>query len=205
MNWESKGNIMKWKVSKRAQKICPSKLDGGGGACVCLSACLCVCLFRLKSWIIFYGVKGSCWDFQDQSNHVQVIFGQGSQISQPQGYIPFSHQIWKIINWNTISISIVTGDGFGEEELDQGSCWTLLWNPSEVHRPENWPCQQTWWSHSIHWNHSDGLCCLLLIAKNYNGCRNCKNCQGQLDFYFHFLTLSITSNSHNISLRLFLF
>ena len=55
----------------------------GGRASVCLSVS--VCLSGLKSWITFDGMKGSWWNFQDQSNSnsIQVLLRCGFQISWP--------------------------------------------------------------------------------------------------------------------------
>jgi hypothetical protein len=60
----------------------------GWGECVCLSVSVYLCLSGLKSWITFDGMKGSWWNFQDQFNSLQVISGQGCQISCPQWYSP---------------------------------------------------------------------------------------------------------------------
>ncbi len=49
---------------------------------VCLSVC---CLSFGKSWITFDGMYGSCWNFQDQSKPLQVIFGWGCQIASLKG------------------------------------------------------------------------------------------------------------------------
>ncbi len=81
---------------QKAIKNLPICVCMGGCASVCLSICmsvclsvyLSVCLSIFKSWITFDGMKGSWRNFQDQSNSAQVIFGRGSQISQPQGYGP---------------------------------------------------------------------------------------------------------------------
>ncbi len=76
----SKANIVKWKESKKGRKIL-THLHMDGRACVCL----CVCLSRLKSWINFDGVKGSWWNFQDQSNSLQVIFWRSVRSAGLQG------------------------------------------------------------------------------------------------------------------------
>jgi len=66
-------------ITNRHKKFCPPIYGWG-------FLCLCVCLSGLKSWITFDGMKGSWWNFRDQSNSSQVIFGQENQISRPKGY-----------------------------------------------------------------------------------------------------------------------
>jgi len=71
---------MKWKVSKRALKYLP--LCIWMGECVCMSVHVSVCLSVLeKNLNNIWWNEGSHWNFKDQSNLVQVIFGCGSQIS----------------------------------------------------------------------------------------------------------------------------
>ncbi len=48
---------------------------------VCI--CLCVCLPRLKSRINFDGMKGFWWNFQDQTNSLQLIFELMYQAMNP--------------------------------------------------------------------------------------------------------------------------
>ncbi len=68
-------------IKKGINLFCPSVYGWEGMS-------LCACLSRLKSWITFDGMKGSWWNFQDQSNSVQLGFGQWSWISLPPGYGP---------------------------------------------------------------------------------------------------------------------
>ena len=89
-NGVSEANVVKWKVSKTGIKKLRPPVYGWGFVClsVCVSVCLSVCLSGLKSWITFDGMKGYWWNFQDQSNFSQVIFGRENQISRPKGYGP---------------------------------------------------------------------------------------------------------------------
>jgi len=65
-----KGQLKKMPIHKRM------------GWYVCLPAC------PQKRLINFNGIYRSWFNFQGQTNFVQVIFWQGSQISQPPGYNP---------------------------------------------------------------------------------------------------------------------
>ncbi len=88
MNRVSEANVVKWKGSKTGIKnFACSYMDGGS----------CVCLTGLKSWITFDGMKGFWWNFQDQSNSSQVIFGQENLISRPKCYNPVFRNSWKIL------------------------------------------------------------------------------------------------------------
>ncbi len=88
-NGVSEANVVKWKgIKNRHKKISPARIWMGVRVSVCLCVCVSVCLSGLKSWISFDGMKGSWWNFQDQSNFSQVIFGRENQISRPKGYGP---------------------------------------------------------------------------------------------------------------------
>jgi hypothetical protein len=77
MNRVNKWNIEKRNVSKQAKTFACQYIDGRA------SVCLSVFDKKLNN---FDEMKGSWWNFQDQSNSVQVIFQWSSQNSQPQGY-----------------------------------------------------------------------------------------------------------------------
>jgi hypothetical protein len=62
-------------IKKGIKCFCHPFMDGR--ACIYLSVSVSVCLSGLKSGITFDGMKGYWWNFQDQSNSVQVIFGRG--------------------------------------------------------------------------------------------------------------------------------
>jgi hypothetical protein len=87
-------NIVKWKIFSHIY------MDYRGY--ICSSVCQCVCVNK----IIFDRMKGSCWNFHDHSNSVQVIFEQWSQISQPPGYGPGPK--WHVSIKSISSLSICT-------------------------------------------------------------------------------------------------
>jgi hypothetical protein len=69
-------------IKNRHKKISPAHICMG----VHVSVCVSVCLSGLKSWITFDGMKGFWYNFKDQSNSSQVIFGKENLISWPKGY-----------------------------------------------------------------------------------------------------------------------
>jgi ribosomal protein L39E len=81
MNKVSKANVEKKKVSKNEKQNLPvCKWIG-------VHVSVCVCLSALESWITFNVLNKSCRKFQEQSNSLQVIFGWGSEVPQPQPYL----------------------------------------------------------------------------------------------------------------------
>ena len=76
-NSVSEANVVNWKVSKTGIKNLP--------ICIWMGERVSVCLSSGKSWITFDGINSSRWNFQHQSNSVQVIFCGGVRLAGLQG------------------------------------------------------------------------------------------------------------------------